>query len=88
VIVADRRLVRSAGKVMALVVIAPEGEVDKVLSAAPGPYNERRGGTGLSLPIAHRAIQRAGGRLWAPACSSDDDRGLRSAAVVAVPVSD
>jgi len=41
---------------------------------------------GLSLPIARRVVERAGGRVWAPTPVDDDDRGLRSAVVVSIPL--
>jgi hypothetical protein len=84
-ICADRRLVH-AGGTTALVVVAPASEMPRVLGRPATPFDERRGGMGLSLPIASRVIQQAGGRLWAPLVDADDDRALKSSAVVSIPV--
>jgi signal transduction histidine kinase len=84
-ICADRRLVH-AGGTTAIVVIAPAADVQRVLDRPATTFDERRGGMGLSLPIARRVIQQAGGRLWAPLADSDEDRALKSSAVVAIPI--
>lgn len=88
VVRADRQLVRSGGGISAVLVIAPAPDVARTLGRPQGPFDERRGGMGLSLPIARRVIERAGGRLWAPVPENEEDRGMKSAAVVSIPLVD
>ena len=85
VVRADRRLLRSNDEVTAVLVVAKQDDVERSLAAEARPFDERRGGTGLTLPLARRAIERAGGRVWSPA-REEDDAALRSAAVIALPV--
>jgi signal transduction histidine kinase len=87
-VVADRRLVRPDGNTSAIVVIAHDTDVQRAYDAAPGTFDEKRGGVGLSLPIGRRVIERQGGRVWSPVPESSEDRGLRSAIVVCLPVSE
>jgi len=84
--VADRRLVKSEDTTAAIVIIAKETDVQRAYDAVAQPFDEHRGGVGLSLPIARRVVERAGGRVWAPTPHGDDDRGLRSAAIVSIPL--
>jgi signal transduction histidine kinase len=84
--VADRRLVKSANTTAAIVVIAREPDVQRAYDAIARPFDEHRGGVGLSLPIARRVVERAGGRVWSPTPDDDEDRGLRSAVVVSIPL--
>ena len=67
VVVADRRLVRQSGQSSAVVVVAEEGGVQAAYDAPAGAFDEKRGGVGLSLPIARRVVEAHGGRLWSPA---------------------
>jgi len=84
----ERQLVRSGGKNSAMLVIAPAADLQRAVGRPQVPFDERRGGMGLSLPIARRVIERAGGRLWAPLAESDEDRGMKSAAIVSIPLAD
>jgi signal transduction histidine kinase len=84
---ADRRFVRSNGSHMAMLVIAQHDQLERALKAEKRPFDERRGGTGLTLPLARRAIEQAGGRLWSPE-REESDLALRSAAVLVLPVAD
>jgi len=84
--VADRRLVNSENTTTALVIIARETDIQRAYEAEARPFDEYRGGVGLSLPIARRVVERAGGRVWAPTPENDDDRGLRSALIVSIPL--
>ena len=86
--VADRRLVKSDHTTAAIVVIARETDVQRAYDATARPFDEHRGGVGLSLPIARRVVERAGGRVWSPTPDGDDDRGLRSAVVVSIPLAE
>ncbi len=84
--VAERRLVTAGGINSAMIVIAREPDVQRAYERVAQPFDEYRGGMGLSLPIARRVIERMGGRLWAPTPDGDDDRGLRSAVVITIPL--
>ena len=84
--VAERRLVKADNRTSATVVIAREPDVQRAYERVAQPFDEYRGGMGLSLPIARRVVERAGGRIWAPTPDGDDDRGLRSAVVITIPL--
>ena len=84
--VADRRLVKTDHTTSAIVVIAREPDLQRAYERVAQPFDEFRGGLGLSLPIARRIIERAGGCIWAPTREADTDRGLRSAVVIAIPL--
>ncbi|HUR33019.1 MAG TPA: HAMP domain-containing sensor histidine kinase [Vicinamibacterales bacterium] len=84
--VCERRLVTDGTSTSAVVVIARESDVQRAYESPAQPFDEHRGGIGLSLPIARRVIERTGGRIWAPTPASDTDRGLRSALVVSIPL--
>ena len=87
-VVADRRLVKSDQDTTAVVVVARADDVQRAYDAVEQPFDEFRGGIGLSLPIARRVVEGAGGRVWSPTPENTDDRGLRSAVVVSIPVAE
>jgi signal transduction histidine kinase len=80
---------RKASDGSAVVVVARDSDVQRAYDAPPGPFDEKRGGLGLVLPIACRVIARHGGRVWSPDVPAQSDAGLagRSAVVISVPVS-
>lgn len=84
--VAERRLAKTDHTTSAIVVIAREPDVQRAYERVAQPFDEYRGGMGLSLPIARRVIERTGGQIWAPTPDGDDDRGLRSAVVITLPL--
>ena len=95
IVVADRRLVRKDGQSSAVIVVAEEAGVQAAYDAPAGAFDEKRGGVGLSLPIARRVIEAHGGRLWSPAFATGsgaagpgvfDERAARSTAVIAFPL--
>jgi signal transduction histidine kinase len=78
-VVAERRFDRRDGQDSALLIVADEPNVQASYEAEPLPFDEKRGGLGLALPIARRIIERHRGRIWSPA-------GSRAAAIVSLPV--
>ena len=86
-ILGDRRIVTKDGRASAIVVIASAPDVERAYDAVAQPFDENRGGIGLGLPIARRVIEYAGGRVWSPTPADTEDRGLRSAVVISIPLS-
>jgi signal transduction histidine kinase len=85
-VAADRRRVHNHGAFSALIVIAPEQDVQKAYESEPTAFDEKRGGLGLALPIARRVIERQGGRVWSPAARAGQDAAARAAIIVSLPV--
>jgi signal transduction histidine kinase len=85
-VLADRRLVPHGDRHSAVVIIAKDIDVQRAYGAVAQSFDEHRGGIGLSLPIARRVIERAGGRLWSPTPQDDADRALRSAVIISIPL--
>jgi signal transduction histidine kinase len=93
-VVVDRRLVEEGGRRSAVIVVAEASAVQAAYDAPPGSFDEKRGGVGLSLPLARRVIEAHRGRLWSPAVSGSggsgrgtfDQRSARGAAIVAFPI--
>jgi signal transduction histidine kinase len=73
----------------AVVVVARDTDVQRSYDAPPAPFDEKRGGLGLIVPIACRIVARYGGRVWSPAVSDGAESGLtgRSALVISFPIS-
>jgi signal transduction histidine kinase len=97
VVVAERRIERIDGRNSAIVIVAEEASVQAAYDRPPGPFNEKRGGTGLALALARRLIERYGGGVWAPApieeaveggstCNSDPL--ARGSAVICLPITE
>ena len=83
-VVAARRLAQGGAGRSAVIVIAREREVERAYDAGPAPFDDKRGGLGLALPIARRVVERLGGRVWSPAVESSD--GGRTSLVVSIPL--
>lgn len=82
-VLADRRLERRGNQQWAVVVVAEEPSVQHAYESTAVPFDEKRGGLGLALPIARRVIEAHGGQLSSP--EGDAGRGI---AIVALPVSE
>lgn len=80
-VLAERRLEGSGDRAMALTIVAESGAVQQAFEAPPAPFDEKRGGLGLQLPIARRILERHGGRIWSPAAP-----GPTAAILVALPL--
>jgi two-component system sensor histidine kinase SenX3 len=85
VVIVDCQLRRDRSRTAAVVAIANDAEVAAALEAPPTPFDERRGGLGLILPIARRVIEHHGGQLWSPP-SEKAGFGSKSAVVLSIPV--
>jgi len=73
----------------AIVVVAEADSVSDAYGRATQPFDEKRGGLGLALPLARRVIEDHGGRLWSPQPPPDADGAealARGAIIVAIPV--
>ena len=69
-VIAERRLETRDGRPSALLIVGDEGSVQEAYDQPPGPFDDKRGGLGLALPLARRAIEGVGGRIWSPANTS------------------
>jgi nitrogen fixation/metabolism regulation signal transduction histidine kinase len=84
-VVVDRRIVLEGARSSAVVVVADEGSVQTAYDAPSGPFDEKRGGLGLALPIARRVIEWHGGRLWSTA-DAGESGGNKGTALIALPI--
>jgi signal transduction histidine kinase len=68
-----------------MIAIALEGQVADAFTASPAPFDDKRGGMGLVLPLARRIIERHGGEIWSQPSVSGEPVA-RSGIVVRLPV--
>ena len=89
-VVAERRRETVDGRPSAVLVVADEASVQEAYERASDPFDDRRGGLGLALPLARRVIEGHGGRVWSPAAtastSSSSDSLARGSAVISFPL--
>jgi signal transduction histidine kinase len=85
-VVADRRLEVRDGRTAAVVIVSDAASVQDAYESAPTPFDEKRGGLGLALPLARRVIEGHGGGLWAP--SGGDAALVRGSAIIAIPLTE
>lgn len=87
-IVALRQVENIGGVRTAVVRVGEEATVQSAYVSEPGPFDEKRGGLGLLLPIARRVIEHHGGRLTAPLTAGDggEPSPSRGAAVISIPL--
>jgi signal transduction histidine kinase len=86
--VADRRVETRDGRACAVIVVAEEASVQDAYDRPAGPFDEHRGGLGLTLPLARRVIEGHGGRLWSPAAAADNDPLTRGSAIISLPITE
>ena len=84
-VVVESRVTRQGTGTTAVIAIAKDDDLAGALAAPPAPFDDKRGGLGLALPIARRVIERHGGRLWSPP-SEKVGFGSKSAVVISVPL--
>jgi signal transduction histidine kinase len=88
-VVADCRRVRDNGNDAAVVVVARDSSVQTAFEAPRAPFDEKRGGLGLALPIAKRVVERHNGTISSPPSGDGDDApALRSAVILTFPLSE
>jgi signal transduction histidine kinase len=84
IVVADRRRAERKGTSSAIVVVAPEADVQRAYDAPRAAFDDRRGGLGFLLPLALRIIERHGGEVWQPAPGEPPKPG--TGVIVALPL--
>ena len=89
-VVAERRRETVDGERGAVLIVAIEGSVQDAYDRASGPFDDRRGGLGLALPLARRVIEGHRGQMRSPAATSstsaDADSLARSSVVISFPL--
>jgi signal transduction histidine kinase len=90
-VVVDRRRTVVDGRAMAVVTISQDSTVQDAYERPRQPFDDKRGGLGLALPLARRVIERHSGRILAPQPPGDGsgaDIVSRSSAIVELPLTE
>ena len=87
-VIAERRLETQGGVTSAVIVVAEAAAVQLAYASKAGPFDEKRGGLGLALPIARRVIEAHGGHILSPETPGgvEDLVAGRGAAIISLPV--
>jgi len=85
-VVAERRIELRDGRSSAVVIVADAASVQQAYEREPAPFDEKRGGMGLALPLARRVFDGHGGRVWSPQPRGGDDALARGSVVVSLPI--
>lgn len=80
----ERRREVIEGRRSAVIVVADEGSVQDAYGRPRQPFDEKRGGLGLALPLARRVVEGHGGSLWSP--EGADSPISRGSAIIILPV--
>jgi signal transduction histidine kinase len=87
VVIAERRLQKAGPRTSAVIVVTEAGRVQAAYSEPAGPFDEKRGGLGLALPIARRIIEAHGGVVTSPVePQGPDSIAGRGAAIITLPL--
>lgn len=90
VVTAERRRDTRDGQPCAVVIVADDGRVQEAYDREPAPFDDKRGGMGLALPLARRVIEGHGGRIWSPASTSGNpdtpDPLARGSVIISFPL--
>ena len=87
-VVAHRRRDTRNGQDCAVLIVADAGREQEAYDREPGPFDDKRGGLGLALPLARRVIEGCGGRIWSPASAASDSQDplARGSVIVSLPL--
>jgi signal transduction histidine kinase len=87
-VIAERRFITRDGQTSAVVIISEDASVQDAYEREPAPFDEKRGGLGLALPLARRVIEGHSGRLWSPKPQRDGDPVTRGSAIISLPITE
>jgi len=90
-VVVDRRRVETTGHLLAVVTVSESSTVQDAYERPRQPFDEKRGGLGLALPLARRVFESHAGRLLGPQSLPDHAGGdpvSRGSAIVELPLTE
>jgi signal transduction histidine kinase len=89
-VAAERRLVTRDGRRSAVLIVADQERVQEAYEREPAPFDDKRGGLGLALPLARRVIEGHGGAIWSPAAvggaGDTADPLARGSVIISIPL--